>query len=102
MNPHVQLRVMEYARRSFTVLGEVQKPGSFDMPDRSSVSLLQAIGMSGGYTRVANPANVTVKRKVKNQQVVFRLNAKKMAAGGSTESFEIQPDDVITVPESIF
>lgn len=102
VNPQVQLRVMEYSRRSFTVLGEVQKPGSFDMPDRSSVSLLEAIGMSGGYTRVANPSNVSVKRKVKNQEVIYRLNAKKMAAGGSTASFEIQPDDVITVSESIF
>ena len=102
VNPQVQLMVLEYARRSFTVLGEVQKPGSFDMPDRSSVSLLEAIGMSGGYTRVANPSNVTVKRKVKNQEVIYRLNAKKMAAGGETASFEIQPDDVITVSESIF
>ena len=103
VNPQVSLLVMEYSRRSFTVLGEVQKPGSYDMPDRASVSLLEAIGISGGYTRVANPSNVTVKRKVNNQETIIHLDAKKMAAGGgSTTSFEVQPDDVITVAESIF
>ncbi len=103
VNPQVSLLVMEYAKRTFTVLGEVQKPGSYDMPDRATVSLLEAIGMSGGYTRVANPNSVTVKRRVKNREMVYRLNAKKMAAsGGSPSSFEIKADDVITVAESIF
>jgi protein involved in polysaccharide export with SLBB domain len=102
VNPQVSLLVTEYAARSFTVLGEVQKPGRYDMPDRASVSLLEAIGMSGGYTRVANPGNVTVKRKVGTQETIFKLNAKKMAASGDLSAFEIQPDDVITVTESMF
>jgi len=102
VNPQVSLLVTEYAERSFTVLGEVQKPGRYDMPDRASVSLLEAIGMSGGYTRVANPSNVTVKRKVGNQETIYKLNAKRMAASGDLSAFEIQPDDVITVTESIF
>ena len=102
VNPQVSLLVTEYAERSFTVLGEVQKPGRYDMPDRASVSLLEAIGMSGGYTRVASPSNVTVKRKVGNQETIFHLNAKKMAASGDLNAFEIQPDDVITVTESMF
>jgi protein involved in polysaccharide export with SLBB domain len=103
INPQVSLRVTEYARRSYTVLGEVQKPGSYDMPDRASVSLLEAVGMAGGYTRVANASNVTVKRRVGKNETIFRLNAKKMAAdGGPSASFEIKSDDVITVAESIF
>jgi len=103
VNPHVALRVIEYAERSYTVLGEVQKPGSFDMPDRASVSLLEAIGMAGGYTRMANPSNVTVKRKVKDQELIYHVNAKKMAASSGPDStFEIEPDDVITVSESMF
>jgi polysaccharide export outer membrane protein len=103
VNPQVALRVIEYSERTFTVLGEVQKPGAFDMPDRTNVSLLQAIGMAGGYTRMANPSSVTVKRKVKDAETIFRLNAKKMAtASGPNSSFEIQPDDVITVSESMF
>ena len=103
VNPHVSLLVIEYARRTFTVLGEVQKPGAYEMPDRADISLLEAIGMSGGYTRMANPGSVTVKRRVNAQETIYHLNAKKMAsASGSTASFAIQPGDVITVSESIF
>ena len=103
VNPQVSLRVIEYAQRSFTVLGEVQKPGSYDMPNRATVTLLDAIGMAGGYTRVANPSSVTVKRRVKDEEVIYRLNAKRMAAtSGPTSSFEVQPSDIITVSESIF
>lgn len=103
VNPHVTLLVIEYARRTFTVLGEVQKPGAYDMPDRAAISLLEAIGMSGGYTRMANPGSVTVKRRVNAQETIYRLNAKKMAsASGSAASFEIQTGDIITVSESIF
>ena len=103
VNPQVTLLVTEYAVRTYTVLGEVQKPGSYQMPDRSNVSLLEAIGMAGGYTRLANASAVTVKRKVNDQESIFHLNAKRMAAGrGENASFEIQAGDVITVAESIF
>jgi len=103
VNPQVTLLVTEYAVRSFTVLGEVQKPGTYDMPDREEVSLLEAIGMSGGYTRVANAGSVTVKRKIRDQETIYHLNAKKMAArGGASGTFDIEPGDVITVSESIF
>jgi len=52
VNPQVNLTVMEYSKRRFIVLGQVQRPGAYDMPDRDSVRLLQAIGMAGGYTRI--------------------------------------------------
>jgi hypothetical protein len=45
---------------------------------------------------------VTVKRKIGTQETVYKLNAKKMAASGDLSAFEIQPNDVITVTESIF
>lgn len=102
VNPQVTLLVTGYARRSYTVLGEVQKPGSYDMPGRDSISLLEAIGMAGGYTRLANPSNVTVKRRNRDQDTIFRLNAKKMAGDGANASFEVKSGDVITVAESIF
>ncbi len=32
VNPQVSLNVTEFAKRRFTVLGQVQRPGTFDMP----------------------------------------------------------------------
>jgi polysaccharide export outer membrane protein len=101
-DPKVSLTVTEFASRRFFVLGEVQKPGSFEMPQEESVSLLQAIALAGGYTKIADPGRVTVKRLEDGKETVFRLNAKAMARDSDAKQFYIEPDDTITVAESLF
>ena len=54
-NPQVNLTVRTYAKKMFTILGQVQRPGTYPIEGNESISLLQAIGMAGGYTRIANP-----------------------------------------------
>jgi hypothetical protein len=58
--------------------------------------------MAGGYTRIANPGKVTVKRNEGGVERVYQFNAKKMARSDSDSSFTVKPGDVITVAESIF
>jgi protein involved in polysaccharide export with SLBB domain len=103
VNPQVTITVTEYSLRHFTVLGEVQKPGDYTMPDRNSVTLLEAIGDAGGYTRIADPANIRVKRlESGGKESVIKLNAKSMASERQTVSFEVKPGDIITVGQSFF
>ena len=102
INPQVSVNVTEFSKRRFTVLGEVQKPGSYDMPDQQDVTLLQAIGMAGGYTRIANPSKVTVMRKSNGKDETIQLNAKSMAHGHAESAFTVLPGDVITISESLF
>jgi polysaccharide export outer membrane protein len=102
VNPQVSVTVMEFNKRKFTVLGEVQKPGAYDMPDQQDVTVLQAIGMAGGYTRLANPKRVVVMRKSGGSQQVFQLNARSMANGGAESAFRVDPGDVITIGETMF
>jgi polysaccharide export outer membrane protein len=101
--PQVSLTVRTYAQKLFTVLGQVQKPGSYDMKGSEEITLLQAIGMAGGYTKIANPGNVTVKRRLEGgREQVIKVDAKRMARGQDSASFFIKPGDVITVAESLF
>jgi protein involved in polysaccharide export with SLBB domain len=100
--PQVSLTVRTYAQKLFTVLGQVQKPGSYDMKGSDEITLLQAIGMAGGYTKIANPGRVTVKRQQDGGERVIKLDAKRMARGDDSASFYIKPGDVITVAESLF
>jgi protein involved in polysaccharide export with SLBB domain len=100
INPQVTVNVLSFTKYRVTVLGQVQKPGSYDFPDREKLGLLEAIGLAGGYTRGANPSRVLVKR-VDGQERVFRVNAKAMASGRAP-TFEVIPGDVITVSESRF
>jgi protein involved in polysaccharide export with SLBB domain len=101
-NPQVNITVRTYARKVFTVLGQVQSPGTYEIPGGESVSLLEAIGMAGGYTRIANPSKVIVKRTTGGVETVHQLNAKKMARSDTESTFRIMPGDIITVAESIF
>lgn len=102
VNPQVTLTVTEYGKRRFTVLGEVQKAGSYDMPEREKVTLLDAIAMAGGYTRLADPGKVVLRRQSGDKEVVLRLNAKAMAKDNRISSFRVEPGDIITVGESLF
>ena len=102
VSPQVSVRVSEFAKRRFTVLGQVKKPGSYAFPDNESISLLQAIGMAEGFTRIANRKKVTIKRRVGGREVIMRIDAKLLASEGSSRPVEILVGDVITVAESMF
>ena len=102
VNPQVTVMVTEATKRLFTVLGQVQRPGTFRFPDRSSLNLLQVIGMAGGYTRLGDPSRVTVKRIVNRKETVLKFVAKKMARDESSQAPEIRPGDIINVAERLF
>jgi polysaccharide export outer membrane protein len=102
VHPQVSITVRQYAKKLFTVLGEVQKPGSYDMQGLQEITLLQAVGMAGGYTKIANAGNVTIKRIEGGSEKVLKYNAKKMANSSDRSSIMIRPGDVISVGESMF
>lgn len=103
VKPQVSIRITEYSKRRFTVLGQVAKPGTYDLPDDGKVNLIEAIGMAGGYTRSARPSRVTLKRVGKNgQETTFKLDAKSMAVEKGSPRFEVLPGDTIVVAESLF
>jgi protein involved in polysaccharide export with SLBB domain len=102
VNPQVTLTVLGYANRHITVLGQVQKPGDYNLRDQGSISLLQAVGMAGGFTRLANSANIIVKRNVDGAEKILHLNGKTMASDSQSEPFVVVPGDTITVTERFF
>lgn len=103
VNPQISLIIQTYAKRSFTVLGQVQRPGTYELVGDQAVSLLEAVGMAGGYTRIADPGKITIRRRESGQDQMFRVNAKRPDKDGvGASSFAIKPGDIINVGESIF
>jgi protein involved in polysaccharide export with SLBB domain len=103
VNPQISLIIQTYAKRSFTVLGQVQRPGSYELVGDQSVNLLEAIGMAGGYTRIADPGRITIRRRDNGQDQQFRVNAKRPDKDGiGPATFTVKPGDIISVGESIF
>jgi protein involved in polysaccharide export with SLBB domain len=99
VNPRVNVTLVGYAKRRFTVLGQVNHPGSFEMPESSpgGIDLLEAIAIAGGYTRIAAPERISVRRNDK----LIKVDAKRLAKG-SGGGFRVESGDTITVGESIF
>ncbi len=114
VNPRVNVSLVGYAKRRFTVLGQVNRPGAYDMPEdsvmRGGIDLLEAIALAGGYTRIAAPGRITVVRRSERdggQAETLRVDAKRLAKGqsgrpGQQSGFLVKPGDTITVDESIF
>jgi protein involved in polysaccharide export with SLBB domain len=102
VNPQVSVDVVEFSKRRFTVLGQVQRPGTYEMPGEESVNLLQAISMAGGYSRLGTGRGVTVQRGQGPAKQVFKLDADSMAKDKNVKIFEVLADDTITVAEKIF
>jgi polysaccharide export outer membrane protein len=102
VNPRVNLIVDQFADRHFAVLGQVQKPGSFDFPQNEPVNLLEAIAIAGGYTRLGAPSKVSVRRIENGSPKIYNFDADKMAKDKEKKPFEILPDDIINVGERTF
>lgn len=103
VNPKINVVLLSYAKRRFSVLGQVNRPGSYEMPESSpgGIDLLEAVAMAGGYTRIAAPERITVRRQKANGDQIFKVNAKRFTKG-TGGGFLIEPGDAITVGESIF
>ena len=101
VNPQVTLTVVEYAKRRFTVLGQVQKPGSYELPGEESVTLLQAIAMAGGFSRLAVQSKVSITRTLGGKKSLT-VDVRSAANDPGTKPFEILPDDTIMVAERVF
>jgi polysaccharide export outer membrane protein len=102
VNPQVTVTVLAYANRHITVLGQVQKPGDYNLREQGSIGLLQAVGMAGGFTRLADSAHIIVKRNVDGEEKILHLNGKTMASDNRSGAFLVIPGDTITITERFF
>jgi polysaccharide export outer membrane protein len=103
VNPQISLIIQTYSKKSFTLLGQVNRPGAYDIASDQTITLVEAIGMAGGYSRIADPGHITVRRRENSQDQVFHINGKRAnQAGLGAEDFLIKAGDVINVGESIF
>jgi len=104
VNPQVSVEIISYSKQQFTILGEVNRPGIFDFPDEGSLDFLQAIGMAGGYTKIANPSKTIIKRVVNGQETIIKVDGKRILDPhhNTIAVPQILPGDTIQVGEAIF
>jgi polysaccharide export outer membrane protein len=99
VDPQIYLNIAAYNTNKFTIIGQVGKPGTYEFSGSDPLGMLEAIGMAGGFTRIADRGHVIVKRREGGKVRTIKVNAKKLADSG-VDRFEIQSGDVIDVGES--
>ena len=99
VDPQIYLNISSYTQRKITVIGQVSRPGSYELQGNESLGILEAIGMAGGFTRIADTKNVVVKRRTGEKVETIKVNTKRLESpdGGS---FQVLPGDILTVGES--
>ncbi|HEV3271495.1 MAG TPA: polysaccharide biosynthesis/export family protein [Candidatus Methylacidiphilales bacterium] len=101
-DPHVLVTVIEYRKSTFSILGQVMRPGIYEIPEGTHMSIVDAVLLAGGFTRTAAQNGVKVKRMVNGKAVVYKVKAGSMADSPDIAPFEIEPGDIIKVNESWF
>ncbi|MFB3922545.1 MAG: polysaccharide biosynthesis/export family protein [Terriglobia bacterium] len=98
--PQVSVTLKEFDRPSFMALGQVQKPGKYDLRGDTTVS--EAVAIAGGFNEKAKHSQVLVFRRVSNDWVeVRKINLKQMLTKGDlAEDLHLQPGDLVFVPQN--
>ena len=78
-DPHILLTVLEYRKTTFSILGQVEKPGIYEIPEGTHMSIVDAVLLAGGFTRIAAQNDVRIKRMVRGKAAVFKVKAGSMA-----------------------
>jgi polysaccharide export outer membrane protein len=93
-SPNVVVRVAATGSRRYFILGNVQKPGTYDL--RADQTFLQALSVAGGFTEFANRGAVRIIRQagggpptLVNYDAVVR---------GDMPDIRLEPNDTIVVP----
>jgi len=88
--------VKEIRSRKIYVIGEVSKPGTFQLG--SEMTVLQALGEAGGFIEGANKGDVRIVRNEGGKEARFKFNYNEVVDGKNPEqNIKLLPGDTIIV-----
>jgi len=95
--PEVSVIVAEVKSIKVSVIGEVPKPGRYELKSRTTV--LDILALAGGFGQFASRGRIVVLRPEggKMKRIPFNYN-KVVSTGGEQENFYLQPGDIVVVP----
>jgi len=85
----------------FFITGEVRRPGYYKIKDRD-ISVVEAITMAGGLTRISAGNRTKLVRLKDGKEVTIKVPVEDILDGDKSADINVQPNDVIVVPQSYF
>jgi polysaccharide export outer membrane protein len=93
---NVTVSIVEAASSTITVLGEVNRPGTFQLSKQTRVA--EALGTSSGTTAFANLDSISVVRGSGADVQVIAVNLDAIRAGDLSSNVLVYGGDIIYVP----
>lgn len=90
---------VEFMNLQFSVLGEVRKPGRFDIT-RDEITILDAIGMAGDLTIDGKRENVLVMRNDNGVQHIYNIDLTSGRNIMNSPAYYLQQNDIVYVEPS--
>ncbi len=99
-DPIITVSLTNFQKPYFVVLGEVSKPGQYEL--RDDIIMTEAVAIAGGYTKDAKHSQVFLFRRISNDWAeVHELNMKHMLYSKNlAEDIHLQPGDIIFLPKN--
>lgn len=91
-NPNINIRIANF---KITVAGDVQRPGTFNIPNER-ISILDAIGLAGDLNISGRRDNVMIQREVDGKKIQYRLDLRSNKINTSPV-FYLQQNDYIYI-----
>jgi polysaccharide export outer membrane protein len=102
VDPQVSVFIKEYGNKQVYVLGEVAKPGSYQLPTEAPLSVIEAVTLAGGFTQYAAKDRTRVIRKAQGESRTLLIEVSAVMKGDKSKDIQLMTNDVIYVPESFF
>jgi polysaccharide export outer membrane protein len=93
-SPEVSVIVSEIRSFKISVIGEVARPGRFEL--KSGATVLDVLALAGGFTQFASRSRIVVLRPDGTAMKRIPFNYNKVA--GEQENFYVRNGDVVLVP----
>lgn len=87
---------VEFANMSIAVMGEVTKPGRYNI-NRDEITLLEALSLAGDLTIQGKRENIIVIRKNGDKQETYKVNICSLEDLTSSPAYYLQQNDVVYV-----
>jgi len=100
--PVVTVSLVESRSRSFTISGEVIKPGNYPILENTTV--LKAISIAGGFTKFGSSSRVKILRPRKDRPgyMSIKVDLNAVMDGDAKADIVIESGDIIVVSEGVF
>jgi polysaccharide export outer membrane protein len=98
-NPQVTVLVKEQTSKKIHIIGQVARPGTITYTP--SMSVVEAITLSGGFTPLAAKNDTTVTRFHDGLKTIQKCPVEDIGQG-KAQNVYLKPGDIINVPERLF